>query len=206
MKLSFKINTSFPLNLLLILVVASGLVSCSQQSVSASSSQNEQLPVVTTPTAESQPTQQSENFETTYGITVTAKALCTDGTNTTLYLETNLDLNLWQLNEKDFHPLGKTYFETGIVFLENGEMFSMYSSGHRDEPIFNSQNNIASTIQTFVFPKTPSENSTFTIKAKVSLLDLPTTYAPPVKMDFLEPGIIEIPMEYVASATMGVCP
>ena len=205
MKPSFKITTSFPLNLSLILVIAIGLVSCSQQPVAASSAQNDYLPVATQ-TAESKPTEKVENFETTYGITVTAKALCTDGTNTTLYLETNLDSNLWQLNEKDFHPLGKTYFETGILFLENGEMFSMYSSGHRDEPIFNSQNNIASTIQTFVFPKTPSENSTFTIKAKVSLLDLPTTYAPPVKMDFLEPGIIEIPMEYVASATMGVCP
>ena len=206
MKLSFKTITSFPLNLLLILAVASGLISCSQQPVLASSSQNEQLPFVATPTAESQPTQQSKNFETTYGITVTAKALCTDGTNTTLYLETNLDSSLWQLNEKDFYPLGKTYFETSILFLENGEMFSMYSSGKRDDPIFNSQNTIVSTIQTFIFPKIPSANSTFTIKAKVSLHDLPATYAPPVKMDFLEPGIIEVPMEYVASATIAECP
>jgi len=187
------------------LALASGLVSCSQQSVDASSVQIEQLPV-TTQTAESKPTEQVENFETKFGITVTAKALCTDGTNTTLYLETNLDSSLWQLSEKDFYPLGKTYFETSILFLENGEMFSMYSSGKRDDPTFNLQNNIVSTIQTFVFPKTPSANSTFTIKAKVSLHDLPATYAPPVKMDFLEPGIIEVPIEYLASATIGKCP
>jgi len=205
MKASFKMNPSFHLNLLLILVVASGLVSCSEQSAAASSTQNEQLPVATQ-TAESKTTEKVENFETAYGITVTAKALCTDGANTTLYLETNLDSSLWQLNEKDFYPLGKTYFETSILFLENGEMFSMYSSGKRDDPTFNSQNNMVSTIQTFIFPKTPSENSTFTIKAKVSLHDLPTTYAPPVEMDFLEPGIIEIPMEYAASATIGECP
>ena len=205
MKPSFKKSSSFSLNLLLILALASGLVSCSQQSVAASSAQSEQS-LVATQTSESQPTEQVENFETTYGITVTAKALCTDGTNTTLYLETNLDSSLWQLNEKDFYPLGKTYFETSILFLANGEMFSMYSSGKRDDPTFNSQNNVVSTIQTFVFPKTPSANSAFTIKAKVSLHDLPAIYAPPVKMDFLEPGIIEIPMEYLASATIGECP
>jgi hypothetical protein len=205
MKPSFKMTSSSPLNLLLILLVASGLVSCSQQSTVASSAQSEHLPVVTQ-TAESKPTEQVENFETTYGVTVTAKALCIDGAITSLYLETNLDSSLWQLNEKDFYPLGKTYFETSILFLENGEMFSTYSSGKREDPNFNSQNNIVSTIQTFVFPKTPSANSTFNIKAKVSLHDLPATYAPPVKMDFLEPGIIEIPMEYVASAIIGECP
>ncbi len=202
---SFKKTSSFPLNLLLMLALASGLVSCSQQPVLASSAQSEQMPIPAQ-TIESQPTQQVENFETTYGITVIAKALCTDGTNTTLYLETNLDSSLWQLNEKDFYPLEKTYFETSILFLENGEMFSMYSSGKRDDPLFNSQNKVVSTIQTFVFPKTPSANSTFTIKAKVSLHDLPATYAPPVKMDFLESGIIEIPMEYLVSATIGECP
>lgn len=205
MKPSFKKASNFPLNLLLILAIASGLVSCSQQSVAASSAQSEQLPVATQ-TAESKPTQQVEDFETTYGIMVTAKALCTDGTNTTLYLETNLDSNLWQLSKKDFYPLGKTYFETSILFLENGDMFSIYSSGKRDDSTFNSQNNVVSTIQTFVFPKTPLANSAFTIKAKVSLHDLPSTYTPPVAMDFLEPGFIEIPMEYVASATIGDCP
>jgi len=205
MKPSFKKTSSFSLNLLLILVVVSGLVSCSQQPVSASSAQSEQLPV-STQMAESNPNEQDKNFENAYGITVLAKALCTDGTNTTLYLETNLDSSLWQLNEKDFYPLGKTYFETSILFLENGEMFSMYSSGKRDDPIFNSQNKVVSTTQTFIFPKTLSANSTFTIKAKVTLLELPTTYAPPVKMDFLESGIIEVPMEYVASATIGECP
>ncbi len=205
MNSSFKKTSSFPLNLLLILAFASGLVSCSQQSAATSSAQSEQLPIITQ-TAESKPTEQVENFEIAYGITVRAKALCTDGTNTTLYLETNLDSSLWQLNEKDFYPLGKTYFETSILFLENGEMFSMYSNGKRDDPTFNSENNVVSTIQTFVFPKTPSENSTFTIKAKVSLHDLPATYTPPVKMDFLEPGIIEIPMEYLAPATIEECP
>ena len=205
MNSSFKKTSRFSLNLLLILVVASGLVSCSQQPVSASSAQSEQMPV-STQTAESNPTEQVENFEHAYGITVLAKALCADGTNTTLYLETNLDSSLWQLNEKDFDPLGKTYFETSILFLENGELYSMYSSGKRDDPIFNSQNQVVSTTQTFIFPETPSANSTFTIKAKVTLLDLPTTYVPPVKMDFLESGIIEVPMEYVASATIGECP
>ena len=205
MKSSFKKSSSFPLNLLLILALASGLVSCSQQSVAASSAQSEQLPVATQ-TAESQPTEQFGNFENSYGITVTAKALCTDGASTTLYLETNLDSTLWQLSEKDFYPSGKTYFETSILFLENDEMFSMYSSGKRDDPVFNSQDSIVSTTQTFIFPKTPSSNSKFTIKAKVSLHDLPSTYTPPVAMDFLEPGIIEIPMEYVTSATIGACP
>lgn len=202
---SLKKTSSFSPNLLLVLVVASGLVSCSQQPVSASSDQSEQWPV-STQMAESNPTEQIENFENAYGITVLAKALCTDGTNTTLYLETNLDSSLWLLNEKGFYPLGKTYFETSILFLENGEMFSMYSSGKRDDPIFNSQNKVVSTTQTFIFPETPLANSTFTIKAKVTLLDLPTTYVPPVKMDFLESGIIEVPMEYVASATIGECP
>ena len=205
MEPSFKKISSFHLKLLLIFVLVSGLVSCSQQSVDASSSPSEQLPVATQ-TAESKPTQQVEDFKTAYGITVTAKALCTNGTNTMLYLETDLDSSLWQLSEKDFYPLGKTYYETSILFLENDEMFSMNSSGKRDDPTFNSQNNVVTTTQTFVFPKTPSANSTFTIKAKVSLIDLPATFTPPVEMDFLEPGFIEIPMEYVASATIGECP
>jgi hypothetical protein len=202
---SFKKTLSFTLNLLLILSLTSGLVSCSQQPAVTSSAPSEQLPV-STQTAESNPTKQAEFFENTYGVTVLAKALCADGTNTTLYLETNLDASLWQLNEKDFYPLGKTYFETSILFFENGEMFSVYSSGKRDDPIFNSQNKVISTTQIFVFPKVPSSNSTFTIKAKVTLLDLPATYAPSVKMDFLESGIIEVPMEYVAPATIGDCP
>ena len=205
MKPSFKKTSGSLLNLLLILVITSGVVSCSQKSVAAGSAESERLPVVTQ-TAERKPNQQHVNFETTYGITVTAKALCTDGVNTTLYLETNLDSNLWQLIEKDFYPSGKTYFEISILFFENNEMFSMYSSGKRDDPIFNSQNNIVSTIQTFIFPKTPSLNSTFIIEANVSLHDLPSAYTPPVTTDFLEPGIIEIPTEYVTPATIGTCP
>jgi DNA-binding CsgD family transcriptional regulator len=161
---------------------------------------------ISTQTAEINPAQQPLEFDTTtYGITVTAKSLCTDGMNTILYLDTILDSNLWKLSQTDFFPIGKTYFETSINFLENDIPFSDFSSGKRDDPIFNTQNNMVSTIQLFVFPKTPLPNSTFTIEAKVALLDLPSTFIPPIPMDFLEPGIIVIPLEYVTYATIGDC-
>ncbi|HMX18240.1 MAG TPA: hypothetical protein PLI15_14865 [Anaerolineales bacterium] len=205
MKPLFKITSGFSLDLVMILIVAGILVSCSQKSVVVGSTRNQQLPIVVRST-EVTSIEQHKGFETTYGIIVAVKALCKDDVNTILYLKTNFDASLWHLNEKEFYPFGGAYFETSILFLENGEMFSMYASGKRDEPIFDLQNNMVSTMQTFVFPKIPSEESTFTIKAKVSLHDLPVTYIPPIKVDFLEPGIIEIPMEYIVSAEIGECP
>lgn len=168
----------------------------------------EQTPtIIYTQTTEIKPTQQPFEFDTTtYGIEITAKSLCTDGMNTILYLETTLDSNLWKLSQTDFFPNGKTYFETSINFLENDIPFSDFSSGKRDDPIFNMQNNIVTTIQTWIFPKTPLPNSSFTIEAKVGLYDLPFTYTPPIPMDFLEPGIIVVPLDYVTYATIGDCP
>jgi hypothetical protein len=194
------------MNLLALVILASILItSCSTSAAIENPSLNEQSRIATQ-TAEIKPPQQSTDFETAFGIAITATFLCSDGVNTTLYLQTDLDSKLWQLRENDFYPKGKTYFETSILFLENGEQFSMYSSGKRDDPIFNSRNDIVRTMQTFVFPKSPSPNSEFAVKAKVSLHDLPSTYTPPAAIDFLEPGIIEIPMEYVTSATIGECP
>jgi hypothetical protein len=202
MRLSSKKTKHSVIKLLALVILASIFItSCSPENPSL----NEQSPLATQ-TAVINPTQQSTDFKTAFGIAITATSLCSDGVNTTLYLQIDLDSKLWQLSESDFYPKGKTYFETSISFLENDKDFSMYSSGKRDDPIFNSQNYMVSTVQTFVFPKTPLPNSKFTVKAKVSLHNLPPTYSPPVAMDFLEPGIIEIPMWYVILATIGKCP
>jgi hypothetical protein len=211
-------NKNSFLYFLLVMLFACSFTSCSplpaaapsptqsaQPPAAATSSQSVQALAAAT-TAEQEPTPQLAVFDTTYGITVAVQSLCTDGVNTTLYLETTLDAALWNLAENDFFPLGKTYFETSIVFLDNGELFSMYSSGKRDDPVFDPQTRTVSTLQTFVFPMPPSPGSAFTIQAKVTLLDLPSAWSPPVPMDFLEPGIIEIPMQYSASPAIGDCP
>jgi hypothetical protein len=186
-----------------LVVLASLTISCSPASLIENPVSNEQSPIVTE-VAQSRPMEQSANPETTYGINVVAKALCSDGVNTTLILQTDLNPQYWQLSESDFYPQGKTYYETSILFFENDEMFSNVSSGKRDEPVVDSQN--VSTTQTFVFPKTPLSNSDFTVRAKVTFADLPESFTPPSGMSFMEPGIIEIPMEYVASASLSECP
>ena len=188
-----------------LVVLASLFVSCSEVSVVENSVSNEQSSPVTA-VGKSSPTEQLANLENTYGISVAAKSLCSDGVNTTLILQTDLNPEFWQLSENDFYPKGKTYYETSILFLENNEMYSMVSSGERDDPVFNSQNNSVSTIQTFVFPKTPLPNSEFTIKANVTLGDFPEAYTLPTGVSLMEHRVIEIPMEYVASATLSECP
>lgn len=190
------------LYLLLTAVLSSGLLSCAQHPASASALEPAPTPA---PVEADQSSLPPVNFEADYGITVTAKALCIEGAETVLYLETILDAGLWRLSRKDFHPFGETYFETSILFLENDQLFSNVSSGYRADPIFDSQTGMVSTLQTFAFPQATSPNADFTIKAYVTLFDLPAAYAPPVPMDFLEPGIIEIPMEYIASAVVGEC-
>lgn len=190
------------LYLLLTAFLSSGLLSCVQRPASASALEPAPTPA---PVEADQSFLPPINFEADYGITVTAKALCVEGAETVLYLETILDAGLWRLSEKDLRPFGETYFETSILFLENDQLFSNVSSGYRAEPTFDFQTGMVSTLQTFAFPKAASPNAVFTIKAYVTLLDLPAAYAPPVPMDFLEPGIIEIPMEYIASAVVGKC-
>jgi hypothetical protein len=195
----------FVTKLFFFVVSASTVVSCSQASVAENPVTNEQSTVVTA-IGKSSPTQQSANPENTYGIDVDAKSLCSDGINTTLILQTELDPEFWQLSETDFYPNGKVYFETSILFLENNEMYSTVSSGKRDDPVFDFQNHSVSTIQTFVFPKQPMPNSEFTIKANVTLGDLPGSYIPPAGVSLKEPGVIKVPIEYVASATLNQCP
>ena len=191
--------------LLSVLVFASLIVSCSPASAIENPVSNEQPPTVVE-AAKSIPAGELANLESPYGITVSAKSLCSDGVNTKLVLQTDLDPQFWQLSENDFSPTGKTYFETSILFLENNEMYSTSSSGKRDEPVFDSQNKIVSTTQTFVFPKTPLPKSEFTLKADVTLADLPESYISPAGISFLEPGIIEVPMEYDLSPTLSECP
>jgi hypothetical protein len=187
-----------------VLVFASLVVSCSPASAFENPMSNEQPPTVVE-SAKSLPAEQLANLESTYGIKVSAKSLCSDGVNTTLVLQTDLDPQFWQLSENDFSPTGKTYFETSILFLENNEMYSTSSSGKRDEPVFDSQNKIVSTTQTFVFPKTPLPNSEFIAKADVTLAALPESFVPPAGISFIEPGMIKVPIEYVTSATIGEC-
>ena len=172
--------------------------------MSATPIQNQPSPVATNTPAVNL-TRQAMDFRSTFGITISAKSLCSDAANTTLTIKTDLDARLWHLTETSFFPKGKTYFETSILFLENDKLFSSSSSGKRDDPTFDLQNYTISTVQRFVFPKTASPGSKYTVKAKVSLLDLPAGYSPPVSLVFLEPGIIEIPMEYVIPANLGLC-
>lgn len=190
------------LYLLLIAFLSSGLLSCAQRPASASALEPAPTPA---PVEASRSSLPPVNFESDYGVTVTAKAFCIEGAETVLYLETLLDAGLWRLSEKDLRPFGETYFETSILFLENDLLFSNISSGYRAEPTFDFQTGMVSTLQTFAFPKVASPNAVFTIKAYVALLDLPAAYAPPVPMDFLEPGILEVPMEYVISTVVETC-
>jgi len=185
---------NFVANFLLLAVSSSIVLSCSPASVVENPAADEESPAVI---------QLAENR---YGIRLTAKSLCSDGKNTILSLQTDLDSEFWQFSENDFYPKSKTYFETSVLFLENNEMYSTVSSGKRENPVFDLQNNIVSTMQTFVFPKTPLLDTEFTVKAKVFLGDLPSTYTPPLGVSFLEPGAIEIPMEYVTSASLSACP
>lgn len=193
----------FTVTLLRLAVISSMVVSCSPASVIENQVSNEQPPAATEG-AQSNLTETFPDLENAYGISVAVKSLCSDGVQTTLVLQTDLNPKFWYLNETDFYPRGKTYYETSISLLENDQMYSNVSSGKRDDPLVEAQN--VSTIQTFVFPKTPLSNSEFTIKAKVTLGDLPQAYTPPAGVDFMETGIIEIPMEYVVSATLGECP
>ena len=68
------------------------------------------------------PTSELDDFTNTYGISIEAAYLCTDGVNTTLELLTELDLAAWRLFDSYFFPKGAAYFETSILFLENGKM------------------------------------------------------------------------------------
>jgi hypothetical protein len=186
-------------------VLASLVVSCSPASGIGNPVSNEQLPAVTK-AAQSSSTEELTNLENTYGFKIVAKSLCLDGMNTTLVLQTDLNPQFWQLSESEFSPQGKTYYETSISFLENNELYSSVSSGTREEPVFDPQTQNVSTIQTFVFPQLPLPDSKFTINAKVTLSNLPESYVPPTGVNFMEPGMIEIPMEFVEFATLGECP
>ena len=191
--------------LLALIALASLVVSCSLAPVIENPASNEQLPTATE-VAKSSPTEQLVNLENAHGIQVAVESLCSDGINTTLILQTDLNPAFWRLSENDFYPTGRTYYETSILLLENNEMYSSISSGKREEPVFDSEHNSISTIQTFVFPKAPLPNSLFTVKANVTLGDLPESYTPPAGMSFMEPGIIKVPIEYVTPATLSECP
>lgn len=184
-------------------LLSSSLAACQSTGGFPTLIQNEQP----TRTAQITETSQSElELESTVGITVTTTSFCSDGTNSTLFLETELDTNLWKLDEKDFFPLGKTYFETRIVLPENEVLFSTSSSGQRDDPVYHPSDGLVSTKQTFVFPKTAQPTAVYLATAQGSLLDLPLTYTSPAEMELLEPGVLEIPVKFIVPVTLGGCP
>jgi len=152
------------------------------------------------------PTGQPADPEDPYGVSVVASSLCSDGIKTTLVLQTDLDAEFWQLSADHVYPRGKTYVETSIIFLENDELYSTSSSGTRDDPVFDPQSRKVSTVQAFVFPRSPLPDSEFTVRARVYLNDLPAAYTPPAGVSFVEPGIIEVPVEYAIFPTLRGCP
>ncbi len=179
------------------------------------------IPHVTTPTIEIQLTvatphsneipaeatpQAIATPNNTHGVAVTLIHACSDGTRTILRIRTDLDSKYWGLRASDFSPLGKVYFETSTIFLQNGQLFSSTSSGKRDGPVFNLFEQLAQAEQTFIYPTTPSPNSQFELKAEVTLANLPPSYKPPATgIAFVEPGIIAIPTQFTLPVTIDVC-
>jgi hypothetical protein len=152
------------------------------------------------------PLQATPTTNNTHGVAVTLINACSDGTRTILRIRTDLDPQYWGLSASDFSPVGKVYFETSTVFLQNGQLFSSTSSGKRDGPFFNLFDQLAQAEHTFVYPATPSPNSKFELKAEVTLANLPPSYKPPATgIAFVEPGIIIVPTQFTLPVTIDVC-
>lgn len=164
------------------------------------------IPFGATPTVETELTLATPTPNNTHGVAVTLINACSDGIRTVLRIRTDLDLNYWGLTASHFSPLGSVYFETSTVFLQNGLLFSSTSSGKSDGPFFNLLEQVAQVEQTFIYPGVPSPNSTFELKAEVTLANLPSDYTPPATgIAFVEPGIIAIPTHFVLPVTIEPC-
>ena len=196
--------------LVLWVMIPSLLIACTPQSASTVAATGEKGAAAKTSPLEGRPSNTASPpfippAAAEDGISVAIVGACSDGGNTILHLETTLDSNYWQLTEEDFYPVGKTYFETAIVLFENEILYSSFSSGKRDEPQFDPQNQTLTVSQTFVFPQVPIPDSKFRLTAQVTLLDLPSNFLPPTPMDFLEPGIVEIPKQFETTFDMTPC-
>jgi len=143
-----------------------------------------------------------------YGLEIRVVDACTDGNQTVLHFETELDPQVWGLTALDFPPTGRVYFETSTILLENGELFSGISGGSRDGPWFDSTENRAKARYTLSHPEAASLSSSFELTAEVTLLDLPSTYRPPampLPVQLLEGGILLIPVQLHLPVTMTMC-
>jgi hypothetical protein len=121
-------------------------------------------------------------------------------------IRTDLDSHFWGLKASDFSPLGKVYFETSTVFLQNGQLFSSTSSGKRNEPVFNLLSQRVQTEQIFVYPAAPSPNATFELRAQVTLGGLPPGYMPPAAgLTFPGPDVIAIPTQFTLPVRLQGC-
>lgn len=213
MRLHSRFKTSAPAHFLLFLLLGGIFAACAPNTPTTfpdlpsgtPALEDQATPVIETPTVLTTPTT-SEEFAHTFGLTVVAKSLCSDGVTTTLVLETTINTRLWQLPGEHFFPQGKTYYETRIALFENGFPFGSTMSGFRDEPKYNPLNGMVSTTQIFEFPQPPQPGSVFTLTAEISLLELPQTYTPPPPIVQVAPSYIEIPMKYEVPVRMGPCP
>jgi hypothetical protein len=142
-------------------------------------------------------------------VTVEVLSACSDGNQTVVQLQTELDTRYWKLNDVDFGPTRGVYFETATVLLENGELFSSNSSGERSQVEFNQINQVARVRQTDIYPRAPSPNSQLLLKAEVTLLNLSPIYKPPdsaTPIAFAEPGLIVVPLQFHLPVVIVNCP
>lgn len=160
-----------------------------------------------TPTTLPEPTASATlEFAQTFGVTVSAKSLCSDGVKTILTMQTDLNPILWKLAREDFVPQGKTYIETSILLLENGIPYGTTMSGFRDEPEFDFLTGKVRTTYVYEIPKVPQPGSVFSLKANISLIELPPGYTPPAPLDPAQGGYLPIPMDYEVPVQLRPCP
>ena len=145
-------------------------------------------------------------FMPPFGVTVSAKSLCSDGVKTVLTMQTDLNPIQWKLAREDFFPQGKTYFETSILLLENGLPYGTTMSGFRNEPEYDFLTGKVRTKYVYEIPEVPQPGSVFSLKANVSLIELPPGYMPPAPLEPAQGGYLPIPMDYEVPIQLAPCP
>lgn len=139
------------------------------------------------------------------GLAIEVILACADGMGTYITIRTELDLDFWGLSPDDFQE-GGTYLETGIGFFENGQIFTSNSSGARYEPEFDLSRGVVRVEQAFLYPRSPSHGSIYTINTEMYLLEISPDYQPPAGAVFVDPGTLKLPADFRFPVNIQACP